>query len=610
MENIKYIPPGRLSGKISLPASKSITHRLLVMAALSGKPCTIRNPLLSDDTEITLNGLTQLGYRFRRASGTIVFSDEQQTPAQSVEIWLGDSGSSARFLTAIAALQPFEVRLDGSPRLRQRPMGELFRALRNLGAETTPQKNSLPVTVRGGRLTASQVEIGVSQTSQFLSALLLIAPALPDGLKINCCGEIVSRSYVDLTVAFMKHAGVPLEILPGEFVVPAQSRYRLNDVTVESDWSAAAYFLTGAALSGGEIEIDGLNAGSAQGDRQILNILQAAGASIEIQNQTVLVRNNGLQAVDWDMNSCPDLVPTVAVLALFAPGTSHLRNVAHLRFKESDRIAAVLENIKRLNGKAFLQGDDLVIEPAKLKPAVLNSFNDHRIAMSFALTGLRLPGVEVENPGCVGKSFPGFWELFESCIRSDLGDKSSEVDRGKLHPLYDLSKDETRNRIVLIGFRGVGKTTVGKELADLLGWKYLSTDALIIKQTGSSITDFVRENGWIAFRQVEREVIAGLKNVEQTIIDCGGGVVENRQNMEILAQHSWVVWVDADVKEIYRRLGQANDRPLLEQPDLMSDVESKYFSRLPLYQKYSQIKVDSSQEPVEKICQQILGIVL
>lgn len=607
MKNRKHIPSGRLSGKISLPASKSVTHRLLVMAALSGKPCTIRNLLLSNDTEITLNGLTQLGYRFRRTSGAIVFSGEQRTPAQSVEIWLGDSGTSARFLTAVAALQPFEVHLDGSLRLRQRPMGELLYALGNLGAEITPQKNALPVTMSGGQLTASQVEIDVSQTSQFLSALLLIAPALPEGLKITCRGEMVSRSYVDLTVELMKQAGVSVATLPGEFIVPAQSSYRLKDVTVEADWSAAAYFLTGAALSGGQIEISDISIKSAQGDRQILDILQAAGASVEIQNQTVLVRGNGLQAVDWDMNSCPDLVPTVAVLALFAPGTSHLRHLAHLRFKESDRIAAVLENIKRLNGKAFLQGDDLVIEPAKLKPAVLNSFNDHRIAMSFALTGLRLPGVAIENPGCVSKSFPGFWELFESCIRGDLGSESSGVDRGKLHLLRDLSKDETRNRIVLIGFRGAGKTTVGKELADLLGWKYLSTDALIIKQTGSSIADFVRENGWTAFRQVEREVIAGLKNVEQTIIDCGGGVVENQQNMEILARHSWVVWVDADIKEIYRRLGEANDRPLLERPDLMSDIESKYFSRLPLYQKYSQIKVDSSQEPVEAICQQILN---
>lgn len=414
---------GTLQGSITAPASKSITHRLFVMGALSGKDCLIRNPLFCDDTEITLLGLKKLGFEFEISSEGVHFlgNEEAIRGTSPIEIDVGNSGTSARFLTALAALLPGKYRIDGTARMRQRPMTPLLQALQKLGAEIEHQNGHLPLTIRGGSLTGGIVEIDTALSSQFLSALLLIAPYLVDDTTIHHGESISSKPYSDMTVNLMKKAGIQMSESEGKigYQIKAGQSYEVGEWVIEGDFSNAANFMVGAAISGGEIVVENLFPDSIQGDQIILEILQSAGADVTVSPERIKVIGGELTAIDWDMRHYPDLVPVVAVGALFARGISRLRNIANLRLKESDRLDAITANIRKLSGRAYLEENSLVIEPGPLQGAILPSYNDHRIAMSFAMVGLRVSGVEIQDAECVRKSYPNFWDNLLHLLKED-----------------------------------------------------------------------------------------------------------------------------------------------------------------------------------------------
>ncbi len=408
--NGRSIPPGRLEGNIRVPSSKSITHRAAILAALSRRPTRIAHPLECEDTLYTLKALETLGYEFERRRDAWVFTGKYQRPSAPVHIFVGNSGTTARLITAFAALQPIESTIDGTPRMRRRPMSPLIRALKTLHISLDDTNGSLPLRIRGGRPKGNIVEVDATTSSQYLSALMLIAPFLPGGLTLVPTGKVVSRAYVRLTMELLHRVGIEVYENSQGYRIQEVSTLNMGTLDVEGDVSSASYFLIGAAISGGWVQILNVGTSSIQGDREIFSILAAAGAQVEADGNNVRVAANPLRAIDWDMEECPDLVPGVAIMALFSRGRSRLRKVQHLRFKESDRIEAIIQNVRRLGGRALVEGDDLLVHSGVRSGASIHSFNDHRIAMSFALAGLRLPGVVIEQPECVAKSYPGFWQ--------------------------------------------------------------------------------------------------------------------------------------------------------------------------------------------------------
>jgi 3-phosphoshikimate 1-carboxyvinyltransferase len=394
--------------------SKSVTHRALVAAALADGESTLRHPLDADDTRATRDGLAALGVTVRAAGdGWVVQGSGGRIPGGGT-LSLGESGTTMRLLTAVAALGEVPSRLDGAPRLRERPLHELVHALQRLGAtlHPDPETGGLPVTAGGSPVTGGAVSLPGSRSSQFASALLLIAPRLQRGLDLVVEPPAVSLPYVELTAAVLTAFGVPV-------VRVSELRWRIDagafagrDFTIEGDHSSASYFLAAAAVLGGRVRVDGLSARSAQPDARLGIILRDLGCRVEAGSDWVEVQGSGrIPAFDLDLADAPDLVPTLAVLALFAEGRCVLRGIAHLRHKESDRLELLARNLRTLGRHATALDDRLVVEspPPCLGGGRISTASDHRIAMAFAIAGMRVEGVAIEDPACVAKSNPGFW---------------------------------------------------------------------------------------------------------------------------------------------------------------------------------------------------------
>jgi 3-phosphoshikimate 1-carboxyvinyltransferase len=416
----REIIPGILRGKLTAPSSKSISHRLLIIAALLGRKCRIDNLLRSEDLQITRQALGKMGFIMEDLGQTVLFTGKREIPTQAVQIDFGNSGTSARLLTALAAFLPGNFILDGSSRMRQRPMKPLLVALGSAGSQMEHRDGFLPITIRGGQLHGGEVIIDASYSSQFISALMLVAPGTEKGFRITPSGPVASVGYIELTTELMRKYGINLHWQGSSLFIPGSQKYQLDQAVVEGDYSNISYFLVGAAISGGDVSISGLEKDSAQGDRIVLELAKKAGVDIRWLENKLKIKAGELRGIDENMNSCPDLVPAMAVMALFAKNPSRFRQVGHLQYKESDRLVAIVENIRRLQGNAFLENDDLIIQPSTLQGTSLPTYNDHRIAMSFAMAGLRVPGISIENPGCVEKSFPEFWEYFDQLLSQKI----------------------------------------------------------------------------------------------------------------------------------------------------------------------------------------------
>ena len=413
---------GALDANVRVPGSKSISNRVLLLAGLADGISELSGVLESDDTLVMARALRALGAEVSgegsdlRVVGT---GGKLRVPAGGIDVQA--SGTAARFLTAALALVPGESVLDGVPRIRQRPIKELVEALRALGVEVTAESEGgcPPVRVLGGKPFGGEIEIDASRSSQYVSALLQIGPyaSRPLVLKLRD-GVLASRPYVDVTLqvmrAFGAHAGwrdkTTLEVEPGR-------PYRGHGHHVEPDASTAAYFFAAAAIAGGRVRVGGLPGDSKQADMGLLGILERMGCEVMREDDGVEVRGRGgpLEPFDVDMNAMPDAVLAAAVTALFARGTSRIRNVAHLRLKESDRLAALASELQKLGAQVKVGDDSLAITPpATLRGADIATYDDHRMAMAFALAGLRVPGVRILEPGCVSKSWPGYFAAFDA----------------------------------------------------------------------------------------------------------------------------------------------------------------------------------------------------
>ena len=331
-------------------------------------------------------------------------------PAAEADILAGNSGTTVRFLTAVAALGCGEFRLDGNARMRQRPIEDLLDALGQLGADAVSQFGTgcPPVLVHAAGLPGGRATVAGDISSQFLSALLMAAPGAQTPVELSVAGQLVSQPYVEMTCRVMESFGVIVEHDGGQFRI-APSRYRGRRYAIEPDASAASYFFAAAAVAGGSVAVEGLSRKSLQGDVAFCDCLEQMGCEVRYGDESITVVGGPLRGIDVDMNAISDTVQTLAATALFADGPTTIRGVAHIRHKETDRIAALAAELRKLGAEATERADGLRIVPGRLHGATLETYDDHRMAMSLALVGLVVPGVILKNPACAAKTYPGFF---------------------------------------------------------------------------------------------------------------------------------------------------------------------------------------------------------
>ncbi|MBM3978956.1 MAG: 3-phosphoshikimate 1-carboxyvinyltransferase [Planctomycetes bacterium] len=431
---------------VTVPGSKSITNRALVLAALtradkvafaealtaakSGSVqfddldkvvtrCALVGVLRSEDTEVMLDCLRKLGFGIKLywKMHAVVVSNYTQRPVPwaDADLYVGNSGTTVRFLTAMLSLGTGRYRLDGVPRMRERPIQDLLDALAQLGVRAASETGNgcPPVVIEPtGRWPGGVVSVRGSVSSQFLSGLLLVAPFAGVETEFRTEGALVSEPYIQMTVRMLRdwkcdveqtNRGYRVRPRPADVVGPAEYH-------IEPDASAASYFWAAAAVAGGRVTVSGLTRASLQGDVRFVDVLAQMGCRVEECEAGITVHGGPLRGVDVDMNDISDTVMTLGAVALFADGPSTIRNVAHIRHKETDRIAALATELRKLGAEVEERADGLTITPRPLTGCAVDTYNDHRMAMSLALVGLKVPGVVVRNPGCVAKTYPGFWQ--------------------------------------------------------------------------------------------------------------------------------------------------------------------------------------------------------
>ncbi len=418
----KIIPKNNIKSIVTIPGSKSITHRALIAAGLADGKSRLKSFLSCEDTIYTASTLQSLGVDIELYNDAAVVNGNGgifKPASRRQEINLGNSGTSYRLLLSVAALADGQYVFTGSERMKERPIAYLVEALKGLGVDAVymEKEGYPPVLINASGIKGGRVKIPGDISSQYISSLLLSAPYAKSELTIEIEGELVSRPYVDLTLDVMDAFGVSVGHENYQvFHVPKGQIYRAGEFVVDGDASSASYFWGAAAITGGRVRTENIHPfKNRQGDIRLLNILEEMGCRIESGNNFVTVSGSSLKGINADMGSIPDMVPTLAVIALFAEGKTVITNVSHLRHKESDRITDTANELRRIGGRVDEQEDGLIIYGGgKLTGAEIDPHNDHRLAMSFAMAGLKIPGIIIKNERCVSKSFPTFWDLWET----------------------------------------------------------------------------------------------------------------------------------------------------------------------------------------------------
>jgi len=432
-DSIAIEPIGTFRASLRPPGSKSLTNRALLLAALATGESTLLRPLIADDTDRMLDALGALGFvpRVDHDGQSVHLAGKGgRVPATEAALRLGNAGTAYRFLTAACCLGSGSYTLDGVQRMRERPVAQLIDALRAIGGgiDYLGEQGFPPLRVRGGGgLRGGELAMPPTLSSQYISALLQIAPCCRQGLSIFFDGPVTSRPYVEMTLALMLEFGVEVEVdkdMSRVHVYPGQ--YRGRELVIEPDASNASYFLAAAAITpGSRCTIEGLGKDSSQGDVGFADLLGRMGAGVEWGPDSITVtgpvRPGVFRGIDADLNAMPDMAQTLAAVALFAEGTTAIRNVGNLRLKETDRIAALQSELTKLGATVVVDADDILITPpigGRIQPATNDTCDDHRMAMSFAVVGRRAPGVVIRDRACVNKTFPGFFEYLERLATS------------------------------------------------------------------------------------------------------------------------------------------------------------------------------------------------
>ncbi len=418
MESLTLQPIARVEGTVNLPGSKSVSNRALLLAALARGTTVLTNLLDSDDVRHMLNALSALGVQYTlsadRTRCEVTGNGGPLHAAAALELFLGNAGTAMRPLAAALCLGSNDIVLTGEPRMKERPIGHLVDALRQGGAQIDylEQENYPPLRLRGG-FQGGNVDVDGSVSSQFLTALLMAAPLAPQDTVIAIKGDLVSKPYIDITLHLMKTFGVEVDNQSYQrFVVRGKQQYQSpGDYLVEGDASSASYFLAAGAIKGGTVKVTGIGRGSVQGDIRFADVLEKMGATVTWGDDFIACTRGELKAIDMDMNHIPDAAMTIATAALFAQGTTTLRNIYNWRVKETDRLFAMATELRKVGAEGE-EGEDYIriTPPATLKFAEIGTYNDHRMAMCFSLVALSDTPVTILDPKCTAKTFPDYFE--------------------------------------------------------------------------------------------------------------------------------------------------------------------------------------------------------
>ena len=410
---IEIQPVEKVSGTVTVPGSKSYTNRALLIAALADGVSRLEKPLVSDDTKFMIKALKGFGIKVEEEPNVFTVSGKAGkliTPEE--DIFVGNAGTAMRFLTTFAALAKGKVHLDGDERMRERPLADLLECLGQMGVKAIPvyHNGRPPIDIESEGVPGGEVTLLGNKSSQYLTSLLLSAPYFNNDTSILIEGDLTSKSYADITLDIMQTFGVTAENDSYQkFRVQAGQVYKAQTYKVEGDWSSASYFLAAAAVTGGDITLSGVNPDSVQGDAQFPAVLEKMGCKVKKTADTLQLTGSSLKGITINMNNMPDAVQTLAVIALFAKGKTVIEGIGNLRIKETNRIEALAKELGRLGSEVQAGEDFLVIKPGEPRGAEIETYNDHRMAMSFAVAGLKIPGVKIKNPKCVEKSFPDFF---------------------------------------------------------------------------------------------------------------------------------------------------------------------------------------------------------
>jgi 3-phosphoshikimate 1-carboxyvinyltransferase len=415
-----------LSARVRVPGSKSLTNRALLIAALANGTTTLENALYSDDSRYFATALQTLGFDVSLDPGNssmTVTGLGGRIPAQKAELFIGNAGTAARFLTAFLTLGNGEFTLDGEPRMRERPIGDLVEALAQLGANVTPSPSQgegrgeglicPPLKICSSGLPGGKTQVSGNISSQFLSALLMIAPYAQNPVEIDVSTELNSKPYVDMTLSIMRDFGVEVKRHEyARFIIYPNAFSPTPNYQIESDASAASYFFAAPAICGGAVRVENISRQSVQGDIAFLDVLKEMGCVVtESGNSIAVHRPSSIVGVDIDMRDIPDTAQTLATIAPFASTPTCIRGITSARVKETDRVHATCTELACLGVKVDEYEDGMTIYPCNdFRSATIQTYNDHRMAMAFSLIGLRVPGISIENPGCVSKTFPNYFE--------------------------------------------------------------------------------------------------------------------------------------------------------------------------------------------------------
>jgi len=419
--------PGPLRATVSVPGSKSLTNRALVIAALADGESILRGVLDSDDTRHMVAALERLGFAIdwdRGAATLRIGGRGGEIPARGAELFGGNAGTTVRFLTSLVALGHGRFRIDGDPRMRERPIQDLLDCLVALGVDAVSERANgcPPVIVEASGFAGGDARVAGETSSQFTSSVLLVAAYAARGVRLRVTGAAVGRPFVDMTIGLMQRAGVAVDRGGDDISVSGGQRYRSGELSIEPDATAASYFLAAAALVGGEVKVRGLGGGSLQGDLAFCEVLASMGASIRSDPDGIVVRGGALRGIDHDFREISDTFLTAAALAPFASSPTRIRGIAHTRRQETDRVSAVARELSRLGVRVQESEAELRIEPSAVTGGDVETYDDHRMAMSFALIGLRVPGIRIRNPRCVDKTFPDYFERLDSLRRKEARD--------------------------------------------------------------------------------------------------------------------------------------------------------------------------------------------
>ncbi len=558
---------------LSLPGSKSITNRALLLAALSNKTTTLHNVLLSDDTTHMMNALKKCGIRIIRKGSSVNISGKFAITGKKLSFFCGNSGTTLRFLLATLATFKGDFTLTGDARMEERPIKDLVESLRQLGAtiEYLKQEGFPPIRITkaidGGKCT-----VNGSISSQYLSGIMMAAPLAPNDVHITITGKLISQPYVAMTSALMQQFGVSITRDKSETIVIAKKqRYKgPTNYIIEADASSASYFWGLGVLARTSIVVENIQPQSLQGDVIFKELCE------KLSQHTL---NEQIDCSDF-----PDTAMTLALLCAVTPGTWKLTGLESLRVKECDRLAALEAELQKIGVAVTATKSSLsitgklpsvLIEQNKKRQIHVETYNDHRMAMCFGMLGVILPFIKVKNPACVQKTFPTFWKKLES-----------------------VSKKIAERNVVLIGMRGSGKSEIGKSLAKILTRTFIDIDHEITKKIKMPIADFVVKKGWPAFRAIEKKVTAVVAKKRNCVISCGGGTVVDSDNATNLRRQGLIVYLRCSLAELTRRLSQSSNahRPTLTQDgnSITDELSTVFATREPIYSATQDCDFDTS----------------